>query len=119
MTCDITRGHKTFAMCGAVAVGLLAGVALATPAEAQSFRCDGRLTDTEFAICQNGWLGSLDEEMASNYNFAMATNGPAGRRTIRRLRNRLIAQRDRCRMDADCIAAAYRSMIDAYGALMR
>ena len=117
MMTNRTRPHIALAAGLCVAAGGL--VWSATSAQAQSFRCDGRLTDTEYAICQSGWLGSLDEEMATNYNLAIATNGPAGRRTIRRLRNRLISQRDRCRMDENCIAAAYRSMIDAYGAMMR
>lgn len=115
---DLRNLATAAGLCMTVAACL--GTALGTgPAQAQSFRCDGRLTDTEFAICQSGYLGALDEEMATNYNLAVATNGPSGRRTIERLRNRLIAQRDRCRMDEGCIAAAYRSMIDAYGAMMR
>lgn len=72
-----------------------------------SFNCGSARSRGEIAVCRDPGLASLDRQMASQFNRAMANAGPGERAMLTRTRTRFLNFRDRCGSDA-CIADAYR-----------
>jgi uncharacterized protein YecT (DUF1311 family) len=72
-----------------------------------SFNCANARTRGERAVCSDGTLASLDRQMASQFNRALANASPGERQMLTRTRTRFLSYRDRCDSDA-CIADAYR-----------
>lgn len=72
-----------------------------------SFNCANARTRGERAVCADPGLASLDRQMASQFNRAMAEASAAQRALLQRTRTRFLGYRDNCRSDA-CIADAYR-----------
>ena len=89
-------------------------------ASAQSFSCSGRLTMTEFAICNSSTLGALDEALASRYYYVRGRlrGNARARRRLRNLQRNFLRARDTCRADAYCIEQAYGVAIRGYNQLI-
>jgi uncharacterized protein len=86
-------------------------MAFAAHAQAQSFNCRYAGTPAEVAICQDGQLGALDEEMARLY-FDLINAGPnwAARRIKSEQRN-FIRRRNACGYSGQCLLGTYRRRI--------
>ncbi len=72
-----------------------------------SFNCASARTRGEIAVCDDAGLASLDRQMASQFNSAMARADSGERALLQRTRGRFLSYRDSCRSDS-CIADAYR-----------
>jgi uncharacterized protein YecT (DUF1311 family) len=82
----------------------------AAPARATaspSFNCGNARTRGEIAVCGDSGLASLDRQMASQFNSAIAGASSEERALLQRTRIRFLSYRDSCRSDS-CIADAYR-----------
>jgi uncharacterized protein YecT (DUF1311 family) len=90
-----------------------APVARATP----SFNCRNARSRSEIAVCGDTGLASLDRQMASQFNSAMANASPAERALLERTRGRFLSYRNGCRSD-DCIADAYRGRMTEISDIM-
>ncbi len=83
-------------------------VAAAPPAgPSPSFNCRSARTRGEIAVCTDGSLASLDQQMAAQFNRAVSTADSGKRLQLQRSRKRFLAFRDSCNSSA-CIAGAYR-----------
>lgn len=82
-------------------------VRLASP----SFNCRFAKSPSEQMVCSDGRLAALDRQMASHYFAALSNGDQWTRTTLRRSRNRFLADRERC-SSADCIAGAYEARIE-------
>ena len=58
-------------------------------------------------MCNDAGLASLDRQMASQFNSALARADAEERALLQRTRNRFLSYRDQCRSDS-CIADTYR-----------
>ncbi|WP_333699036.1 lysozyme inhibitor LprI family protein [Rivihabitans pingtungensis] len=92
---------------------IAAVLTLATPLSyAASFDCQKASSSVEKAICSNPTLGKLDEALAENYRYMMASNiGDGARKDLRQTQRAWVAKRNKC-ADGACIEAAYRSRVD-------
>jgi uncharacterized protein len=100
----------------ALAIATCAFAALAPAADAASFRCSGRLTATEAAICGNGQLSRLDSEMASTYFRAINAVSPALRKRLQRDQVQWLGSRNACGGNAGCLTALYNDRLNTmYG----
>jgi uncharacterized protein len=95
----------SFALAGAV---FLLGAA---EARAQSFNCNYAASPAEVAICQDGQLGSLDQEMAQLYFDLINTAPPWAVRRIKSEQRRFIARRNACGYSGQCLLGTYRRRI--------
>ena len=77
------------------------------PVARPSFNCGNARTRGEVAVCNDPSLASLDRQMASQFNRAMAAADSSERALLQQTRNRFLSFRDRCGSDS-CIADAYR-----------
>lgn len=91
-----------------VLLSLTASLADARP----SFRCDGRLNQTERTICADDRLGALDRRMVAVYRDVVSGLSRSRREDLGRDQRSWRARRDSCRRDRRCITAAYESRID-------
>jgi hypothetical protein len=81
-----------------------------TPVESTanpSFNCGNARTFGEVAACSDPGIASLDRQMASQFNSALADAGPQERANLEQTRSRFLRFRDGCRSN-DCVADAYR-----------
>jgi uncharacterized protein len=93
-------------------VALLA-FALAGSAQAASFACGKASTFVEKSICSNKTLGALDEALAENYGYVLASDiGDGARKHLRESQRAWIKERDKC-TTAYCVEALYRERVDA------
>ena len=76
-----------------------------------SFRCDGRLNDTESAICSDDELARLDVRLHDVYTRFMRTQTGADRGGNQDVQNNWLDERNACRSDTDCIRDAYNRRI--------
>jgi len=72
-----------------------------------SFNCRNARTRGEIAVCGDAGLASLDRQMASQFNTALARADAEERALLQRTRSRFLSYRDQCRSDS-CIADTYR-----------
>jgi uncharacterized protein len=86
--------------------------ALAPAANAASFRCSGRLTSTEAAICGNGQLSNLDSQMASTYFSAINAVSPALRKRLQRDQVQWLGSRNACGGSVGCLKALYNDRLN-------
>jgi uncharacterized protein len=90
---------------GAWLLGLLVFI---SPTHAgPSFSCDGRLNDTELAICQDAELSDLDAKLHNAYTRFMRTQTGADRGGNRDVQVNWLQDRNACGSDTDCIRNAY------------
>ena len=94
-------------------LAIAAALTLAIPlSHAASFDCQKASTSVEKEICSNPTLGKLDEALAENYKYMMASNiGDGARKDLKQTQRAWIAKRNKC-ADGKCIEAAYRSRVD-------
>ncbi len=91
---------------------LLATLALATTAHAASFDCSRAGSRVEATICADPRLGRLDEVLAQDYQYTMASDiGDGARNNLKATQRAWVQSRNRC-TDAECIHAAYTARID-------
>lgn len=88
---------------------------------APSYSCDGRLTPTEKAICDDSALGSLDVAMSSLYDVAAgsrrsADNADAAIADLRSAQREWLDKRNACGTDTACLRSSYLERIGALGA---
>lgn len=76
-----------------------------------SFNCQNAHTPSEYAVCHDSGLATLDRQMAAQFNNAVSQADPAQRTILLTTRSRFLAYRDQCRSD-DCIADGYRGRIN-------
>lgn len=84
---------------------------IASHAHAASFDCTKARTQVEHLVCDTPTLSQLDETLAAMYKAALTSDPAARQRQLTWLRE----TRDRCN-DAQCLAAAYQTQIQAMGA---
>ncbi|MFM0453911.1 lysozyme inhibitor LprI family protein [Paraburkholderia nemoris] len=91
---------------------LMATLALATTAHAASFDCSRAGSRVEATICADSRLGRLDEVLAQNYQYIIASDiGDGARKDLLATQRTWVQSRNRC-TDAECIRAAYAARID-------
>jgi len=71
-----------------------------------SFDCARAETKGEIAVCSDGGLAALDQNMSTQYRRALTTASPAQLRLLQTTRDRFLAYRDRC-PSRQCMADAY------------
>jgi uncharacterized protein YecT (DUF1311 family) len=71
-----------------------------------SFDCSNARTKGEIAVCSDGGLSALDQNMATQYRQALGSASPEQRALLQRTRDRFLGYRDRC-PNRSCIADAY------------
>jgi hypothetical protein len=74
--------------------------------------CTSLGTPDEYEICGNATLCSLDWQLYSVYQVAMASLDKNGQKELRNKEAAWVKKRGECRNDARCIELAYRSRID-------
>lgn len=98
---------------GAIAAAAIMSVTMA-PAKAASFSCvelEGRPA-TEARVCQNRWLGALDERMDSWYRRALERARYFDQTaTVRSEQRAWLAARNTCGTGFFCIRRAYLNRI--------
>ncbi|MCQ0989158.1 lysozyme inhibitor LprI family protein [Jiella marina] len=77
-----------------------------------SFDCRKAGTATEFAICGNAELATLDRELSQSYASTRGRVGARDRQYLTEEQKSWIARRDSCGNDAGCIARSIRERID-------
>ncbi len=77
------------------------------PTASPSFNCRNARTRGEIAVCNDPGLASLDRQMASQFNSALARADAEERALLQRTRGRFLSYRDSCRSDS-CVADTYR-----------
>ena len=93
-----------------VAVVLLA---MASATSAASFNCNNAATFVEKAICSNKTLSVLDDALAQNYQYMMASDiGEGARKDLRTTQRAWLTKRNKC-TTVQCVEALYRQRIDA------
>ena len=105
-------------------VFLLAGFAtlsVSAAGAAPSYSCDGRLTATEKAICDDSALASLDVAMSSLYDVAAGSrrsseNAEAALADLRTAQRTWLAERNDCGADAGCLRSRYLDRIGTLSA---
>ena len=104
-----------------IAIALLGIVALTASQEswAQSFNCAKAGTPDEIAICNDPWLGQLDEEMSSIFYSLMnelVRADPQGYRSqqadLKAEQREWLRRRGTCYADAACIGSSYSKRIE-------
>lgn len=91
---------------------IMAALALATTAHAASFDCTRAGSRVEATICADSRLSRLDEVLAQDYQYTMASDiGDGARKDLRATQRAWVQSRNRC-TDAGCIRAAYAARID-------
>ncbi len=91
---------------------LMIFVALTMNAHAASFDCAKANTYVEKQICHNGSLSKLDEAMADNYKYMLASDiGEGAAKQLKQTQKKWLAQRNSC-TTKDCIENAYLTRID-------
>ncbi len=81
------------------------------PPSRPSFDCARAETRGEIAVCSDGGLAALDQNMSTQYRRALTSASPAQLRLLQTTRDRFLAYRDRC-PNRQC-------MVDAYVGRMR
>jgi hypothetical protein len=76
------------------------------PPTRPSFDCARAETRGETAVCSDGGLAALDQNMSTQYRQALTTASPAQLRLLQATRDRFLAYRDRC-PNRQCMADAY------------
>ena len=100
---------KSLAMSAAfAALACATMVAAATPSQAASFNCYGRLTVTEAVICQNPGLSSMDSQMASQYYSTLNSLPRGARSSLRGEQLGWLRARNGCGANVGCLATMYR-----------
>ncbi|MFM0162820.1 lysozyme inhibitor LprI family protein [Paraburkholderia sediminicola] len=91
---------------------ITAALALATTAHAASFDCARVGSRVEATVCADGRLSRLDEVLAQDYQYTMASDiGDGARKDLKATQRAWVLSRNRC-TDAECIRAAYAARID-------
>lgn len=89
------------------------GAALLTKnGEAASFDCKAAATPTEKAICANGQLSSLDDQMSTMYYAIVGNDWPSATLSAVKISQvKFLQQRDSCGANVNCLVDAYTSQI--------
>ncbi|MBV6658619.1 MAG: DUF1311 domain-containing protein [Devosiaceae bacterium] len=97
----------------AIAASLGAMALSPAPAASQSFNCANAGTQTEHAICANGYLASLDSEMAATYQAVRAQLSGSNREILVAEQRQWLRYRNSCGGSCKCLEAAYLNQIGA------
>ena len=87
-----------------------------SPSTATSFDCRLAALPAEIAICNDGMLGALDEEMARQYYTLINIAPPDAVLQIRAEQRAWLRGRNLCFHDRQCVAGAYRHRLQQLGA---
>ena len=88
-------------------------LAFAGSAHAASFDCKKAATFVEKKICTTRTLSKLDEALAENYRYMLASNiGDGATKYLRESQRNWLKERNRC-TTAYCVEALYRERVDA------
>ncbi|EIF29511.1 hypothetical protein BCh11DRAFT_04956 [Burkholderia sp. Ch1-1] len=91
---------------------IMAALALATTAHAASFDCARAGSRVEATVCADGRLSRLDEVLAQDYQYTMASDiGDGARKDLKATQRAWVLSRNSC-TDAECIRTAYAARID-------
>lgn len=96
-----------------IAILMIAGMSpalVATSAVAASFDCRKAASADERAICSNDELSALDDAVAAGFRQARKTSPSA----VKPLSRSLLAERNACGGDVDCLKSAMTKAIGAY-----
>ena len=92
---------------------VLLAFALAGSGHAASFDCKKAATFVEKQVCSNNTLGKLDEALAENYRYMLASDiGDGARKHLRESQRSWLKERNRC-TTAYCVEALYKLRVDA------
>ncbi|MEO1198734.1 MAG: lysozyme inhibitor LprI family protein [Pseudomonadota bacterium] len=91
---------------------ILAGLMGPNDARAQSFNCNNASTPVESIICNEPYLGALDEEMASLYFSIRNTSGSRTRSLLQEDQRNWLRLRNNCGYDYFCVERAYQVRIN-------
>jgi uncharacterized protein len=87
-------------------------MAVTMNAQAASFNCAKASTFVEKEICHNPYLSKLDEVMATNYKYMLASAiGEGAAKDLKQTQKQWLGQRNSC-TTSDCIEKAYLTRID-------
>lgn len=101
------------AIAAALSCGLFMLSSAAVEAQQPSFDCAKASTAVEGAICGSTTLSALDVQISAAYSARRAELGTSGRGRLLADQRTWLERRDRCRADANCLAAAMKSRIAA------
>jgi uncharacterized protein YecT (DUF1311 family) len=87
-----------------------------SPSHATSFNCRLASLPVEVLICNDGMLGSLDEEMARQYYALINGAPPDAALQIKAEQRAWIRGRNLCGYDGQCVHNAYRHRLGQLGA---
>lgn len=90
-----------------LALAILTMPPLPRHAEAQSFNCARASTPVENIICDDDYLGDLDEEMASLYFSLRNSVGSRVRSLLEQDQRNWLRLRNQCGYDYACVERAY------------
>ncbi len=91
---------------------LMIFVALTMNAQSASFDCAKASTYVEKEICHNPYLSKLDEALATNYKYMLASNiGEGAAKDLKPTQKQWLGQRNSC-TTRGCIENAYLTRID-------
>jgi uncharacterized protein len=94
------------------AAAALTLIAFLPDAHAASFICNGNVTYTERAICDNDSVSRLDSKMARIYFRLMRLLPATVGRDVRTEQINFLANRDSCVADVTCLGYVYQDRID-------
>ena len=91
----------------------LSTAAIAAPAGATSFDCSTVGTEAEYTICGSRRLSHLDDRLARSYAALQArVRHPILAQEVVLEERDLLAARNACRADVECLSRAYSRQID-------
>jgi len=90
------------------ALALLCASLLPLSATAASYDCTRANTAAEIAVCDNGDLNRLDEDLAVLYRSLLNQLPPRQANRLRDDQRSWLIARDSCRADVRCLRARYR-----------
>lgn len=101
-----------------VRTALAAGALLFAPGGAlsQDFDCTEAFLPAEMAICGDGELQALDEQLSADYSALLARAPDWAADRIRNEQRDWLRLRNDCGYDPQCVAGTYRSRMMDFGA---
>ena len=94
-----------------VFMSAIAATSASGPVAAQSFNCNYAKLPDEVLICQNPYLGDLDEQMSALYFTVRNRLHGAARTQLKRDQTAWLKGRKTCGYDAACVENSYLQRI--------
>lgn len=102
-----SRFLRSLPALGALAVVMLPGLPLVSPAQAASFNCEHALLPAEQAICGNANLSKLDEQTAGMYFLIVGSAQGQTVAEVKAAQGKFLTTRNACGADINCLIDAY------------